>query len=811
MSRKLLRLVLCFSLMAFITTGCVLKDLPVIGKFIPSRPSIVQPATSTKPVTGVSEQIAEKLSGKSPIKKFNNLSELKEFLAESQSESGVSYGSGIMRSLASPMAEEKSAAFDSIAGAPSGNVPQALGLGGGGEVKPDYSKTNVQVEGVDEADIIKTDGKNIYLVSGSILYIVSAQPSESMEILSKIDLKSVPRDIYLDGDRLAVFGADYNFQPLSAGGISGGAGGSAPDTGSAGVATPPSRINREMMTIRRFEATFFKVYDITDPKNPALSRDLVFDGNYTNSRLIGDYVYFLTTTYSYNYDNFVMPLIYSKGVALAEEAPAIYYFDLPYNSQSFVRVSAINLKSADEAPATETYLLENAQNIYMSAGNLYITYTKYVSEQELVMAVVKDLMLSRLPSEDQARIAKIEATDDYILTLAEKLFKINAIIEQYVRKLSPDAQAQTAKDLEAAIKQKYQDISKELEKTVIHKIAVAGGKLEYKGEGAVTGTVLNQYSMDESDGYFRIATTKNQSWSSFAPQDDNQSYNNVYVLDGDLKTVGRLEGLAKSERIYSARFMGKRAYLVTFKQTDPLFTIDLSEPADPKVLGELKIPGFSNYLHPYDENTLIGIGHETSENQWGGTVTGGLKIALFDVADVGAAKVIDEYLIGGPGSDSEALNDPHAFLFSKEKNLLVIPATIREGGRGFDWGKFVFSGALVFDLSEKKLKLKGRIDHSDGGRAGVSENWYGYNFYNNTVRRSLYINDSLYTFSSKYLRANKITDLAELKTLKLATAPEIIPTPFPEPFPTPRPLLDSPEIPVSDSVAPQDETQVLPN
>ena len=279
-----------------------------------------------------------------------------------------------------------------------------------------------------------------------------------------------------------------------------------------------------------------------------------------------------------------------------------------------------------------------------------------------------------------------------------------------------------------------------------------------------------------------------------------------------MKTVGQLEGLAKGERIYSARFMGKRAYLVTFKQTDPLFTIDLSEPTNPKVLGELKIPGFSNYLHPYDENTLIGLGHETEENQRGGTVTAGLKIALFDVADVGAAKVLDEYLIGGRGSDSEALNDHHAFLFSKEKNLLVIPATIREGGRGFDWGKFVFSGALAFDLSDKKFKLKGKIDHSDGGRAGVSEDWYGYNFYDNTVRRSLYIADSLYTMSGKYLKANKISDLSEQKTLKLADTPEIIPLPLPTPIPmpTPTPMPFEPQkAPAPATDTPQPDT--IPN
>ena len=801
MTKKFLRLGISFVLLALLTTGCSLKDIPVVGRLLVNQPPAEQPATSTEPITGVSELLAAKLSGKSKIKKFNNLSELKDFLAKDQTGNNSSYRMGGVELFRAPIAAQKSAVMDNTLGLGSTNAAtESLGAGGGGITPPDYSKTNVQVEGVDEADIIKTDGKNIYLVSGNILYIVNAQPAASMEILSKIDLKSVPQDIYLDGDRLAVFGADYNFQPLTEAG-SGSAGSASAASGSETdvSASPPSRVIGKMMPIRRSETTFFKVYNLADPRNPQLTRDLVFDGNYTNSRLIGDYVYFLTSTYSYNYDNFIMPLIYSKGMALAENNPAIYYFDLPYSSQNFVRVSAINLKNTDEALTTETYLLESSQNIFMSAANLYITYTKYVSEQELVMAVAKDLMLSRLPSEDQAKIAKIEATDDYILSLSEKLYKINGIIESYVRRLSSDEQAQIAKDLEAAVKQKYQDISKELEKTVIHKISISSGKLEYKGEGAVTGSVLNQFSMDEADGYFRIATTKNQGWSSFASEGENQSYNNLYVLDSELKTVGRLENLARGERIYSARFIGKRAYLVTFKQTDPLFTIDLSDPTNPKVLGELKIPGFSNYLHPYDENTLIGLGHETEENQWGGTVTAGLKVALFDVAEISAPKVLDEYRIGGRGSDSEALNDHHAFLFSKDKNLLVIPATIREGGKGFDWGKFVFSGALVFDLSGKKFNLKGKIDHSDGGQVGESENWYGYNFYDNTVRRSLYIGDALYTFSGKYLKANKITDLTEIKILKLATTPEIMPKPLPVPAPTPLKSPGQTESPVAPS------------
>ncbi|MDI6884716.1 MAG: beta-propeller domain-containing protein, partial [Hadesarchaea archaeon] len=161
----------------------------------------------------------------------------------------------------------------------------------------------------------------------------------------------------------------------------------------------------------------------------------------------------------------------------------------------------------------------------------------------------------------------------------------------------------------------------ETETTIIHKISIANGTIEYKSQGEVPGQVLNQFSMDEYQGYFRIATTTG--W---------MGQNNVYVLDGNLDIVGRLEGLAPGESIYSARFIGSRAYLVTFKKVDPLFVIDLEDPKNPRALGELKIPGYSDYLHPYDETHLIGVGKDTVDMgsfAW----YQGIKIALFDVSD----------------------------------------------------------------------------------------------------------------------------------------------------------------------------------
>ncbi len=284
--------------------------------------------------------------------------------------------------------------------------------------------------------------------------------------------------------------------------------------------------------------------------------------------------------------------------------------------------------------------------------------------------------------------------------------------------------------------------------TVVHKISVADGQIEYKGQGEVPGQVLNQFSMDEYDGYFRVATTSGDVWGS-SPQ------NNVYVLDGGLNIVGRLEGLAPGERIYSARFMGDRVYLVTFVRVDPLFVIDLADPTSPRVLGELKIPGYSDYLHPYDETHVIGLGKESTEtNESGFALYEGVKLALFDVSDPANPVEVSKYTIGDRGTDSFALYDHRAFLFSREKNLLVIPISLVEGEQ------WTWQGAYVFDLTlESGFVLKGKVAHSDF--ASPETAWD----YTNMVSRSLYIGDVLYTISEGQVKMNGLADLAEINSV----------------------------------------------
>jgi len=236
------------------------------------------------------------------------------------------------------------------------------------------------------------------------------------------------------------------------------------------------------------------------------------------------------------------------------------------------------------------------------------------------------------------------------------------------------------------------------QETTIFKFGIERGNITHAATGNVTGHVLNQFSMDEYNGYFRIATTKEREWWG---ENGSESRNNVYVLDGGMNIAGKLEGLAKGERIYSARFMGDKLYLVTFRQIDPLFVIDLSEPTAPRELGNLKITGASQYLHPYDEGHVIGVGFEATEE---GARTG-LKVALFNVSNFTNPREMSKYIIKGAWSETSW--DHHAFLFSKSKNLLVIPVEM--------WGSSHeerFAGAYVFNITlENGIVYVARIEH----------------------------------------------------------------------------------------------------
>ncbi len=275
-----------------------------------------------------------------------------------------------------------------------------------------------------------------------------------------------------------------------------------------------------------------------------------------------------------------------------------------------------------------------------------------------------------------------------------------------------------------------------IQSTELYAFALDDGELTYSARGTVDGTLLNQFSMDEYGGNLRVATTVQD-------YQRNGYSSRVTILDGRLQAIGSVGDLAFGEQIYAARFLGDRLYLVTFRETDPLFVIDLAKPKNPTVLGELHIPGFSRYLHPYDATHLIGIGKEST---WGG-----LKIALFDVADVHNPRLVDEEKLGGYGSDSEALRDHKAFLFDREKDLLVLPVRIAEDTPSNRGVSQVWGGAYVFGVNpDSGFTEKGTVVH------------YRNSGNPNDVKRSFYIENVLYTLATDKLVMSDLANGTQL-------------------------------------------------
>jgi inhibitor of cysteine peptidase len=531
----------------------------------------------------------------------------------------------------------------------------------------EYSTTNIQVAGVDEADIVKTDGEYIYLASGNKTIIVKAYPPEQAQIVSEIELEGTVIGLFINGDRLVVFEEETPYYPYY---------------------DLPSSVEKTYVPYAS-PKTYIKVYDISDRENPRLQRDLSADGQYVSSRMIGDYAYVVINEPVYEQDDTPnLPKVYFGGNETEIPATDIYYSDVSDYYYMYTTIIAINTQNDDQEPTYETILLGASSNLYVSQNNIYLTFPVWG-----------------------------RGMGDF-------------------------------------------------DKTSIYRVHIDGDKVEYVANGEVPGMVLNQFSMDEYDGYFRVATT------TYEPAQRN----NVYVLNMALNITGSLENLAPGETIHSARFMGERGYLVTFKKTDPLFVIDLSNPQNPEVLGELKISGYSDYLHPYDETHLIGIGKETVEAEeedfaW----YQGIKIALFDVSDVNhPVEIGDPYVIGDRGTDSPVLYDHKAFLFDKSRNLLVIPVLVAkidesqypEGVPSWAYGEPVWQGAYVLNVSlDQGLQLKGKITHIEN--PSDLEQGYYYLYSSFAVTRSLYIGDVLYTISDAKIMMNSLDNLDYINEVEL--------------------------------------------
>ena len=282
--------------------------------------------------------------------------------------------------------------------------------------------------------------------------------------------------------------------------------------------------------------------------------------------------------------------------------------------------------------------------------------------------------------------------------------------------------------------------------TVVHKFDTSDpGVTRYTASGEIQGELLNQFSLSEQDGRLRAATTDNGGQQSYVSVLEEQA--------GKLVTVGKVGGLGQGERIYAVRFLGNTGYVVTFRQTDPLYTVDLSDPAAPRVAGELKLLGYSAYLHPIGDGLLLGVGQDANAQ---GRQTG-TQLSLFDVSDPANPTRLQQMALGG-NATSDAETDHHAFLWWGPKSLAVVP--VRQQA---------FVGALGFKVTRDGITDAGNVTHTVGSNQI-------------DILRSAVVGDRLFTESSAGIKASALDGFAEDAWLPFPVA-AVPPVPGPRPLP----------------------------
>jgi len=500
-----------------------------------------------------------------------------------------------------------------------------------------YTKTNTQEKGVDEADLVKTDGKYVYTLRNNELVIAKTWPVDKPDIVARLTFKTmVPSQLYLHGEQLVL----------------------------QGYATQP-RANQYA-----YGSTRLIVVNAHDRVHPKLEHIYDIDGGTFSSRIVGDDVYLVQ-----NGSLQMPPKLLEAAQKVMAKIPRADQTSLrPWEIQARLAATlrkAIysNLTTADVEAMLPAIYAGNKKtplacdSLYMPAGNMQLGLTALArisltnQQTDLVGAMVSG--------------GTVYASTDS-LYVATPLYNWN--------------------------QQGYSTMQ-----TQVHQFALAdqAGKPRYVASGAVDGQVLNEFSMSEHNGDLRIATT-DWNWNG------TQGGNHLFVLrprGNKLETIGALRGLAKGERIYAGRMFGDKGYLVTFRQTDPLFTLDLSDPAHPRVAGELKINGFSNYIHPMGNNLLLTIGQDADDQ---GRVKG-MHLQVFDVSDASNPKrrFHETFSMKGNYSYSAAQNDHHAFTYDPVTGTLALPYyEYKNDGTGFQ-------GLIAYHIDSKKgFKSLGRIDHA---------------------------------------------------------------------------------------------------
>jgi uncharacterized secreted protein with C-terminal beta-propeller domain len=569
-----------------------------------------------------------------------------------------------------------------------------------------FSTTNVQVAGVDEADLVKTDGSFIYVLSGDVLDIVKAWPATSLDIASYTTIEGQPIGLYLSGSRLTVI--SNVFESLDPGGA-----GPAPAPGAnpwqpMGIALPVNPVvpigagqaqvialgALGRMAYDSYGQTLSRpmlkltVFDVTNPSDPQVVQESYLNGSYVDSRAIGDQVYLVAENGA---PAMPPPLVQQNGTSYTYETEADYrarLLAMPVD-QFLPQLYAKDAKGSLQA----TGPLTEAANIHTPAGP---------GANELVTVAVFDVMSGKSGPVDS--VAVLSSNPQTVYANQDDLYLISDPLSSGSSWWSPSG------------------IS------VIQKFTLNGDSVALVASGTAPGQISQwpngQFSLDEYNGDLRIAT------SNFA---NGYETSNIYVLAqqaSDLDIVGSLENIAPGEKIFAVQFMQDHGFVVTFHSFDPLFTLDLSDPTDPRVIGQLEVPGVSRYIQAIDANHLVGFGLDVN-----GGEGSDLELSLFDVSDLSHPVLVDHHAItSGLWAVYSQVFDHHAFGYYPEYQTLAIPTLTALWGNGE-------SSLFVFQINpDTGFEMTGQIQQS-----GV-------------VERSLRIENMLYSISTKEITAQSITD-----------------------------------------------------
>jgi hypothetical protein len=578
----------------------------------------------------------------------------------------------------------------------------------GGSQPNAYTTTNVQVAGVDEADFVKNDGTRILVLSGDTLYVTSSWPAAEMRLVGSLVLEGYPREMFLDEDNhVVVFSEmwqDYPWEDVALRGSCGpgafmGCGYDNPNT------------------------TKITLVDIRDPRLPRVVSEHWVPGTYLNSRRVGSSVRLVTTT------------------AFRWPQEMTWYPEDAYGQPPWVARDLWDDAMEDNERAIRRKTLE----YWLAAGR---QQAENGAEQELRFDC-KDFSRGNGPT--------------LMGYLAVHTFRVDRPAQAPTTSVvvgAPGEVYASRNNLYVTNRHVWWSVEPgQVDHTYIHKFDITSpGTARYLGSGGVDGSIVDQFSLDENqDGYLRVASTTTTQVAGAFWWPDSRTASRVSVMNSRLKVVGETPELAPGERIQSVRFVGHRGFVVTFRQVDPLFTFDLSDPTNPRKVGELKIPGFSTYMHPIDQDHLLTVGVFVPED--GSWSERSLQVSVFDVRDMAHPRQAHTARVGGWGASSEALTDHRAFNYFAEKGLLAIPFSDWDSGaRGDDyWSRFV-SDLRVFRVDvERGITPVGAVDMGDAYREAGSTSWTYY--WQPEVRRSVMADDWVYAIGDVGIRAAHVDTL----------------------------------------------------